>query len=388
MDVLLAALVVPVGAAALLALALRWLAEGAAVFTGDGDTELLWLRVAEEVGRSPEAVRLIGFAPVHALLLAALWRPLRRVRAFVTATLDRVPSGRVGTAVGVLGTLLLGAVGVPFVLQPTLVPLTLSGSAWTARAANLVDGTASEAAMGSVVNAWRRATGRPIPGRYSVTRTDGGLDGPMMTRWDALIRASTRDREHYAWTRAFLYVESGGRQFAVSRTGCAGLMQFCVSTAQRRPFAGIFGLGAVSACACGGRPCDVPRSVADALETDGEALARHADVFPCDPTDARFDPERAIRAGAAYTAELAAQTGGNLEIMYVGYNSGPAVAKRLVAVAGRDADLDGLRPHLAHVLARWYGDRAVSRANGLLDVHLPRLRRAYEASYRDAPPGR
>ncbi|MEZ4321759.1 MAG: hypothetical protein R3F61_30065 [Myxococcota bacterium] len=381
-DRVVAGILVPVLALAVGALLWRWLAEGAAVFTGDGEPDLLWLRAAETVGWSPEAVRIAVFGPVQAVWLAALWVPLRRVRDVLTTTLDRVPAGRVGSAVGAAGTLLALGIGAPFVLQPTLVPLSMSVDAWLQRTANLLDGTASEAAAGSVANAWRRVNGQAVPGRFTVARAESGLEGAMMTRWDPILRKATRSREHYAQTRAFLYVESGGRQFAVSETGCAGLMQFCVGTAQRSPFAGIFGLGGVSACDCGGRPCRVPRAVADALETDGDALVRHAGAFPCNPADARFDPERAIRAGAAFTTELAELAGGNLEIMYIGYNSGPAVARRLVAITGPRADLAALRPHLAGVLARWYGDRARGRAQGLLDVHLPKLRKAYEASLR------
>ena len=88
-----------------------------------------------------------------------------------------------------------------------------------------------------------------------------------MDRWDPyLLEAAEGDRELFARTKAFMWVESGGRQFALSATGCAGLMQFCASTAQRRPFGGIFGVGAVSACGCD--DCSVPREVQIALETD------------------------------------------------------------------------------------------------------------------------
>ncbi|MCB9669889.1 MAG: lytic transglycosylase domain-containing protein [Alphaproteobacteria bacterium] len=388
LDTLLITSLVPVLAAAIVGLGLGWLGDGVAGFTGDVDGPTLWRRAAQVVGARPLTVRLVVHLPVQILVLAALWAPLRRAEGAVARLAARVAGyvqplrgGRlalVGEGVGTLGLLI---VLVPLVLQPTLVPLRSDRHTWLERAANLADGTAASVGLDAAVRLYGWWAARPVPGMFSVSRAElaeRGLDGPLMARWDPVLRAVTRDREHFAQTKAFLWVESAGRQYAVSTTGCAGLMQFCVTTAQRAPFRDIFGRGQVSACDCGGRPCAVPPDLRDALETDSLALSRHPATFPCDPADARFDGRKALEAGAAYTTELGEAFGGNLYLMYIGYNSGPAVAKRLHERVGDDATLDDLRPHLAGVLARWYGDRAAGRAQGLLDVHLPKLRKAYE----------
>ena len=355
--------------------------EQVAGWTGDGEAHLLILRVGRWTGVDPLHLRLALGVPQVA---GWVWLG-RRVRATprsrVTGLHRRAPRLRAALD-GVLSTLALGVV-ILLVLQPTLVPLTaLSRTAWTERAANLVDGRAADQIIQAAAALVVRARGGPPVRSFA---NDCAAD-EQMRRWDTLLRAATTDDEHYAQTRAFLWVESGGRQFAVSRTGCAGLMQFCVSTAQRRPFRSIFGRGRVTPCACAG-PCTVPPSVARALESDPDAVRRHAGDFPCSLTDARFDAERAIAAGAAFTAELAEAFEGNLYLMYIGYNSGPAVARKLHGIVGSNATLADLRPHLGTVLTRWYGDAARGRASGLLDVHLPKLERAYRQAGGRRPSG-
>lgn len=357
----------------------------AAVFTGDGEARMLFRRIALWWDVNSDVVRLVLLAPVHLAGVIAAWPLFRRgflAQKWVATRIAHAFVGwqklQVGLAV-LAWTLSLG-VTTALVVQPGLEPLELHSRVWLARTANLLDGTASLETYAMGRGLWLRFTGAPIPGEFSVTPADLQVrthDGPVMARWDPLLREATSGPEHFAQTKAFMWVESAGRQFAVSRTGCAGLYQFCTSTAQRRPFEGIFGVGAVAACSCGARPCRVEPELRDALETDAEALEKH-DGFPCSPTDARFDPERAIPAGAAYVQELSDDLGGNLLLMYIGYNSGPAVAKRLKSLVGTKASLDDLRPHLATVLARWYGASAEARADGLLEVHLPKLQRAYE----------
>lgn len=388
LDGLLFASLLPVIAMAVAGLGLGEAADVMAAFTGDVDAPSLWQRVAVLTGIREATVRLLVFAPLQVLVLGLLWRPLRRLQALLARPVGAVGSrvARRSRPVALVGetvlTLLVGLLLVPLVVQPTLVPLRSDRATWTDRAANLVDGTALSVGIDAGVRMYARWQALPVPGMHSVRVADlsnRSLDGPLMARWDPILTAVTRDREHFAQTKAFLWVESAGRQYAVSSTGCAGLMQFCVTTAQRRPFRQIFGVGGVAACDCGGRPCRVPGALRDALETDSLALERAEGGFPCDPSDARFDGRKALEAGAAYTTELSEAFGGNLYLMYIGYNSGPAVAKRLWTRVGKDpnADLDDLRPHLAAVLSRWYGDAAPGRAQGLLDVHLPKLHRAY-----------
>jgi hypothetical protein len=380
----------PVLLVAIIGWSWSWLAGGIATFTGDHDAPTLWRRIAVLVGVTPVAVRLAVFVPLQVGTLVVLHDPLRRARAELDRVITPLWSAvrarsptlvREGAAIVLLVGLLL--LVVPLLLQPTMVPWRADRTTWLARSANWVDGRALARMVDGAVVLVRWWQARPVPGMYSVDPADldvRGLDAPLMARWDPILTEVTRDREHFAQTKAFLYVESAGRQYAVSRTGCAGLMQFCVSTANRHPFRQIFGVGQVSACDCGGRPCTIPSALRDALETDRLALQRHPGQFPCSPSDARFDGRKALTAGAAYTTELGEAVGGNLYLMYIGYNSGPAVAKRLWIAVGRNpnADLDDLRPHLATVLARWYGAKAPGRAQGLLDVHLPKLKRAYD----------
>jgi hypothetical protein len=347
------------------------------------------------------------FAPLHLALFAVSYRPLRRLMAegqaraeLLWARLERHPQAKswnktwsqldkthgpsVRGALGVLFTAVTTLLLVVFLLQPTLVPLRLDRRAWLERAANLVDGTASSHIVDSIVGAARWFYAEPAEGIEVVTAEafEAGLDSeivPLMDRWDRyLLEAAEGDRELFAKTKAFMWVETGGRQFALSATGCAGLMQFCASTAQRRPFHGIFGVGQVSACGCD--DCSVPRAVQIELETDATAASRHEDTFPCDLSDARFDAERSIRAGVAYVRELSDKSGGHLPLMYVGYNSGPAIAASLHKTLGPQEEItvEELRPHLADALRPYYGKRAEPRANGLIEVHLPKLMSAYD----------
>jgi soluble lytic murein transglycosylase-like protein len=379
-------------AVAALAWALHLLARALAALAGT-EPAAIWLRAGAWTGIDDAWIRLIVFGAAHLAVILALRRPAARIlerlrparpkrkrRKQATAP-HRVPVP-VRRAAGVVGTAITTALLVAFLLQPTLVPLRVDRQAWLDRAANLVDGTASALLVDSAVWLARAAYAPPNRARALVDAAafDADLDAahvPLMDRWDELLlRAADGDRELFAQTKAFMWVESGGRQFAVSATGCSGLMQFCASTAQRRPFHTIFGTGQVSACGC--TDCGVPRAVQIALETDPDAVLTQADAFPCPLSDARFDAEKSIAAGVAFVRELSADAGGNLPLMYVGYNAGPAVSRRLHRQLGSDVSIAGLERHLADALRPYYGDRAAGRAAGLIQVHLPKLTRAYE----------
>jgi hypothetical protein len=66
--------------------------------------------------------------------------------------------------------------------------------------------------------------------------------------------------------------------------------------------------------------------------------------------------------------------------MYIGYNSGPSVARQVWADVGADpaADLTDIEPHLADAMRPYFAESADRRARSLLETHLPKLRRAYE----------
>ena len=356
-------------------------------------------------------VRLGLFLPLHIVVFRAARPAVGKVWPYVETAFDElVAAFRWMTDqlpyVRVLGewtfTLFVTALLIPFVLQPTLVPQVSTVSAWVERCANLVDGTASAELTDSVVGFYRKLIVDPVvveglkpQDRNVFDQIDaiGVATGPvtaplpngkqpLMDRWDPYIRnAVGGDTTKFAMVKAFMWVESGGRQYAVSHTGCAGLMQFCVGTARTEPFRSKFGTGTVYRCDCSNGACRMSREMQRDLESgDPDALERHRAAFPCEMTDARFDPNRIIGAGALYVDRLSNSFGGNIYLMYIGYNSGPRVAERVYNKLGRksDANLDEIGQHLADELRPTFGGGADARANGLLKRHLPKLNRAYQ----------
>jgi hypothetical protein len=339
-----------------------------------------------------------------------LRRPLRRLQSgaeravdgttarFRAATRNRPRARTVGQAAF---TLAVTSLLIPFVLQPTLVADYSSRDAWLERGANLVDGTASRYLADSVIGLYRKAFAEPIPPVGGVSaEQDAALpdathipptisgDQPLMDRWDPIItRVAAGDHQKFAFIKAFMWVESAGRQFAVSSTGCSGLMQFCSGTARSKPYRKIFGVGQVYTCQCDG-PCRIPRRTRRALETGLKNAAELGDQFPCEPSDARFDPDRSIRAGALYIERLAARFDDNIYLMYIGYNSGPAVAG---AVSDRlhrpgDATLADIEPYLVDAMRPYYGAASQRRARSLIRTHLPKIHRAFAGYYSSAKP--
>ena len=88
---------------------------------------------------------------------------------------------------------------------------------------------------------------------------------------------------------------------------------------------------------------------------------------------------KSIAAGRLYTRRLGAEFAGNIYLMYIGYNSGPQVARRLwTAIGGAPAaGLDLIDKHLVEAMSPYYGKGARRRARALVDVHLPKLWKAY-----------
>jgi hypothetical protein len=117
------------------------------------------------------------------------------------------------------------------------------------------------------------------------------------------------------------------------------------------------------------------------METGGrEGLLKHEADFPCDLTDARFDAVRSIQAGAIYTGKLRKSFGGNIYLMYIGYNSGPGIARRIWRKTGKNpaVTLKAVQAVLVNALRHNFGDAAKSRARALGDRTLPRVKRAYD----------
>lgn len=318
----------------------------------------------------------------------------------------------------VLNTLYgLGALAflLPNVTQPTLVDGSYgTKEAMVERAVNLIDGTAVLATRESSVGLYNRVVEPPplelgeavtetsfektlslslreddllaqTPGE-SIVEPDWTQSQPLLDRWDPIIwEAADNDPRKFAQIKALMWVESAGRQFAVSRTGCLGLMQFCSRTARRSPFGEIFGAGQVYTCRCSRTSCAVSRKTMKEMERgDATLVERHAKGYPCDVNDARFNARKSIFAGAKYIANLDEQFGGNIYLIYVGYNSGPAVARRLYDELGSnpDATLDEIRPELVGALEPWHGKKSERRAKGLLNKHLPKVKRAFDRYYK------
>jgi hypothetical protein len=372
---------------------------------GYGSQDMLWKRVAQITGLSPRWTRFPLFLFAHIALIylgrgLIRWsqRQIERAATFLARKAERSTHGApVKKAIlGGVFTVTVSVLLVAFVLQPTMVPFNNSLDSWGWRLTNLLDGSASDALTESTVGFYRRVMGtadvhasvaseadydraqRPPREPTAAPKPTGKQ--PLMDRWDPLIgEAAAGDADLFAKTKAFMWVESAGHQFALSRTACAGLMQFCLGTARSEPYRSIYGVGEVSACNCPNRRCVVPKAVKRALETGGAAaLEAHRADFPCGLGDARFNPKKAITAGATYIDRLRKRHGGNVYLMYIGYNSGPAVSRAVYEKLGRNpkASLADIERHLEPALQRYYGESAGARARSLLKIHLPKIRKA------------
>lgn len=369
-----------------------------------------WSKWSYELGVRDWILRLAVFLPVHAAFWWLISRPFKVVLRGIDAAFDKVYVAyawaaakvpKIKTPVEVGFSVFITVLLVPFLIQPTLVA-GWGANSWGERAANLVDGTAVVGLHESVIGLYRQIYAEPVVVDEGVSSdaVDTAVDvaeliepvvppipmgdNPMMDRWDPIIMRSAKgDAERFATIKAFMWVESAGRQFAVSHTGCAGLMQFCAPTAKSGPFKDIFGVGQVYTCGCQTKDCRIPRNVQKDLESGiRERIEMHRGAFPCKLTDARFNPERSIAAGAAYVESLHNQFSGNIYLMYIGYNSGPAVAKRAWLALGQNpnASLEEIDAVLVQAMQPTYGAGSAARARSLVRTHLPKLAKA-KASY-------
>lgn len=409
---------------AITALLFHMAADALAEHFGYPDIGLLWRQLALKFSIGPTALRILVFAPLHLVLLWLSRKPRKFIQPYFERAFDSIVHGfrritrgspRFQTGVELFYSLVVTALFIPFVIQPTLVPGLLGKDAWATRFANLLDGTASDAIADSVVGFYRRFYAEPVLAEgvseeeFEGTTESGGVEipttvasggggqpvagprqagrQPMMDRWNPYVeQVAAGDPKQYAYLKAFMWVESSGQQYAVSPTGCAGLMQFCSGTAQDAPFHNVFGVGQVYACGCNGR-CTVDHSTQMDLESgDLDLIKSHADEFPCELTDARFDPAKSIEAAGLYIDRLRGSYDDNLYLMYIGYNSGPGVSNRVWKALDHDAtaDLTDIEPLLADAMSPYYGDGSQARAQGLLTSTLPRLGSAFDAHY--APP--
>jgi hypothetical protein len=389
---------------------------------GMDDVAMMWSELARRMDVSGIWVRLIVYGGIQLGLFWLLKGPLKVVGAGAEKVVDKVQAGylwcaerlpRASVFTGGVFTVGVTLLLIPFLVQPTLVPLRADSYTMTERVANLVDGTATLALHDSVVGFYRRLYEEPkVQGGRgvdplafddaiarqeqedeaierdptgTVIAPDASRPQPMMDRWDPIIWAVAENDPHrFAQIKAFMYTESAGRQFAVSHTGCMGLMQFCSGTAKRSPFKEVFGTGQVYTCGCRRTSCAVSKQVQRDMERGSQELVnKHKDAFPCELTDARFDAEKAIRAGGLYVANLDKAVGGNIYLMYVGYNSGPAVARKVYNALGKnpDATLAQIEAELPGAMERWYHEKSARRARSLVKRHLPKIKRMYDRYY-------
>lgn len=380
----------------------------------------LWMRASDWLPIPIIWARILLFLPLHIATWLALRKPVAAAWPYVERAFDRAIAGynwvtERFAAAHVIGewlfTIVVTILLVPFVLQPTLVPTYLDADGWLERAANLIDGTATAEIANSVVGLYRKLYADPVvtPGlprsdseMFEETGDDieidtGEASGPitppkpngkqkLMDRWDPYIwEVAGNDPSKFAYIKAFMWVESGGRQYAVSHTGCAGLMQFCTGTAKDSRFRKIFGTGTVYKCDCSGQACqNIPRDLQRDMESgDPDAFERHKSRFPCEMTDSRFNPKKIIAAGGRYVSDLRGEFGGNIYLMYIGYNSGPVIARRVWNKVGQNPDvtISEVEQHLANALRPNYGQFADRRAAGLVGTHLPKLANAYDKYY-------
>ena len=379
---------------------------------GHGEVEHMWWALARHLDVSELWLRLAIYGLLQASIFwgtgGLIQQAIKRAerwgdrlqRAYLWATQRPTKTSRaLGIALSILLTLLL----VPFLIQPTLVPMKLTQRTIVQRAANLLDGQATLGFADSVVGFYRKLYAQPDAGhglkeeqldtafRHLEDASGTGplfppkANGsqPLMDRWDEMIAlAALQDDAQFAFIKAFMWVESGGRQFALSHTGCSGLMQFCAGTARRHPFKKVFGTGQVYRCQCEG-PCTVPKKVQKEMELGDERrindLARTG-AFPCEVTDARYNAQKAIVAGSLYIKSLRTSFQDNIYLMYIGYNSGPAVARMVYNALGQRSGLtlEEIEPELTKALGHWYGDKAASRSRSLVRTHLPKLKKAYD----------
>ncbi|MFH1510943.1 MAG: transglycosylase SLT domain-containing protein, partial [Candidatus Woesearchaeota archaeon] len=109
--------------------------------------------------------------------------------------------------------------------------------------------------------------------------------------------------------------ESAGNSNAVSATGCAGLMQFCYTTAT--DFKSIF--GTLTPCSCYGNLC----KTAPQCNTQN---------------DGRFNPELSIKASVQYYSNLLRayqKYTSHVEFAIAAYNAGPGVINKAIAATGK-----------------------------------------------------
>ncbi len=130
----------------------------------------------------------------------------------------------------------------------------------------------------------------------SKTMIDGGENA-----LEFVIATSNNQKVDPRIVLAIIAAESGGKHKAVSYTGCAGLFQFCYSTAYGGGFNEFFDQN--TAIKCKDRKYENCKS------------------------DSRFNPEASIQAGTKYISQISDYCSNNINCMAMYYNGGIGIAK-------------------------------------------------------------
>ena len=204
---------------AVVAFGLHHLADQVAAGLGFGQQKLMWIRLSDWFGLAPHWTRLGVFAFGHVLFYVAMRKPIGLIKGLLERTSDDVgesfdqvqpkPSALKALG-GLVFSIIVTVLVVPFVIQPTIVPLRMDMQSWAKRATNLVDGTASDAVVESAVGLYRKVYASRYDQGAVASKDDfdqvldaqnvetKGLDGPtpapkpvgkqpMMDRWNPSI---------------------------------------------------------------------------------------------------------------------------------------------------------------------------------------------------------
>lgn len=138
--------------------------------------------------------------------------------------------------------------------------------------------------------------------------------------YEQIQQAGTQEGIDYRLILAVISQESTGLADLVSPTGCAGIAQFCYSTASVSPYKEVFGDGLkVCECKAGTKDCTQSQST-------------------CLPNDPRFDATKSVKAEAKLLASnmvaFKDKTARN-EFAIASYNAGSSIVSLAIAKTGK-----------------------------------------------------
>ncbi len=208
-----------------------------------------------------------------------------------------------------------------------------------------------------------------------IERPGSGVD-----RWTPDIQAVCQgDTNCVALVKAFMRSESGGNPYAVSWSGCAGLMQFCYTTAEGMD---VFSPGPLQNC-CENYVRTPDRTVPNRCMTSQNHCKDQG------YTDIRFHPQRNIYAGASalLRKQRDSRVRGNIYLLAVSYNAGMGIVPHVVTrLEGRTPTPENIEPiMLASLLdhpnyQRWDRSKLEQKARNMVP-YMRGIARRYAEEY-------